>query len=102
MTIPLKTESGANIAVEVKPKRITLSISGGMNLTTPPVELTLIEAELLRNRLMSACARLKARIEKEGKRDLSELESLDDFLQEEGILEEVTSRAQKRVKALRG
>ena len=33
-------------------------------------------------------------------RNLSELESLDDFLREEGIAEEVTARAIKRVIAL--
>ena len=33
-------------------------------------------------------------------RSLSELESLDDFLREEGIAEEVTARAVKRVIAL--
>jgi len=33
-------------------------------------------------------------------RSLSELESLDDFLREEGIVEEVTARAIKRVIAL--
>ena len=36
----------------------------------------------------------------EGTRSLPELESLDDFLREEGVAEEVTARAIKRVIAL--
>jgi hypothetical protein len=50
-------------------------------------------------------AELKASMEKEGlslPRSLDELGTLDEFLEEEGIKEEVTEQAKARVAALKG